>query len=77
MRKMPIDESLAFTSLLEMDPVYRGLASGSGESLARRDALLGAWYAQDEERNFWQFTKQWLADEGRAGEHSETMRGHP
>ena len=60
MNKTQLDESLAFTALLEMDPVYRDLACTGGDAAARRDALLEAWYAQTEVKNFWAFARQWI-----------------
>jgi hypothetical protein len=63
-QRMPIDESMAFTALLEMDPHFRNLSSAAGT--VRRDALLKAWYAQDEVRNMWAFARKWLEDEKKA-----------
>lgn len=75
MQQMPIDESLAFTALLEMDPAYRNLSPLA--CTRRRDALLRAWYAQDEVRNMWAFARQWLDDEQSAAAvaHNHTYQG--
>jgi hypothetical protein len=59
MQENPIDPSLAYTALLELDPEFgkRTVAEGA----ARRAKLLTAYYAQDTVRNLWDFTPQWLA----------------
>lgn len=63
MQPMAIDESLAFTALLELDPTYRNLSPLGCQ--VRREALLKAWYAQDDIRNMWDFTRAWLAKQER------------
>ena len=63
MQPMPIDESLAFTALLELDPHYRKLSSAA--CAVRREALLRDWHAQETVRNMWDFTRRWLAAEER------------
>lgn len=59
MKKMSIDESLAFTALLALDPGYRNLSPQ--RAAVRRDALLTAWYAQEELPSLWTFTERWLS----------------
>lgn len=55
---MDLDETLAFTALLEMDPAHG--RRPPGDARARREALLAAWWAQDTERHFWTFARGWL-----------------
>lgn len=61
MLRTQLDESLAFTALLEMDPTFRNLTSEAGQR--RINALLLAWYAQEEVKNMWAFARKWLDDE--------------
>jgi hypothetical protein len=61
-----LDPSLAFTALLDQGALT-GLTSEEGSTL-RRD-LLRAYYAQDEVRNLWDFTRSWLAARVRTCRH--------
>lgn len=56
MKKTDLDPSLAFTALLELDGENRTMV----EAQEMREQLLEAYYAQNEIRNLWDFTKSWL-----------------
>lgn len=58
MRAMDLDPSLAFTALYEHNALHE-LTSTQGSVM--RDALLAAYYAQEEHRSLWGFTGVWLA----------------
>jgi len=78
MEPQPVDASLAFTALLEAGAL-QGLTQQEGGLL--RGAMLRDYYAQDEERNLWTFTRQWL--DARRASHPEwpgercSACGHP
>jgi hypothetical protein len=58
MQATDLDPSLAYTALRELDPGHNDRTwQEYGE---RRDALLAAWYAQDDIRNLMDFTRAWL-----------------
>jgi hypothetical protein len=60
MRKTCLDESLAFTALLDMYPGFGPMPVAEGAKL--REALLADWYAQEKVRSMWAFAKAWIAD---------------
>lgn len=72
MLRTQLDESLAFTALLEMDPAFRNLTSDAGSN--RVNALLLAWYAQAEVKNMWSFARKWLDAEADFKERVDRAR---
>lgn len=78
MRQMDLDPSLAFTALLELDPLFGN--DGAANTPERRRALLEAWWAQNTVTNFWSFSRQWLFEEkvaaaGRQLQHDKEAAG--
>jgi hypothetical protein len=57
MQPTDLDPSLAFTALLDQGALA-GLTSDDGANM--RAELLRAYYAQEEVRNLWDFTRAWL-----------------
>lgn len=58
MIRTDIDETLAFTALIEMDPNARHMEPHLFAH--RRNALLEAWWEQTDERSFWNFARSWI-----------------
>ena len=57
MHKAPLDDSLAYTIIIESCP-----GIGAKEGAALRAELLDAWYAQATVTNMWVFGRNWLED---------------
>jgi len=58
MQANPIDPSLAYTALKETDPEFGKRTVLEGGQIRQR--LLAAYYAQEEIRNLWDFTRHWV-----------------
>lgn len=68
MQPMPIDESLAYTALMNLDPGFGSRTVDEGAKV--REELLNDYYAQEDIRNLWDFTRVWVARKRMEGNES-------
>lgn len=70
MQEMDLDPSLAYTALLDAGAL-EGMSPEQGAAL--RAELLADWYAQETVRDFYRFTRHWLAQRAGAARAAMTV----